>query len=123
MCKTSRSFCKVAAVLSALILTGGYVASRASPSLFRSLQVFGGEGGGRAIPTKPAGNPDSAILPSGKSASLSGYQIKEFQHRSSQAADSKTRTQSSDPEFQGSEQQYIVHGTKSAPIELPSQSQ
>jgi hypothetical protein len=55
----------VVAVLSALILAGGYVATRAVPGLWQSFQVFGGEGGGRAFSGQSSGNSDR-VLPSSK---------------------------------------------------------
>jgi hypothetical protein len=68
---------RLAAVLSALVLAGGYVATRAMPGLFQSFQVFGGEGGGRAIPaggkshSEPAAKPaPEPIIPSTKSAGI-----------------------------------------------------
>jgi hypothetical protein len=62
--KSLRWFGKLAAVLSALILVGGYVASRAMPGLLHDVQVFGGEGGGQAVPAQPA----ASMPPAGTAA-------------------------------------------------------
>ena len=49
MSKSLRSVGKITAIFSALLLAGGHVASRAVPGLLRSIQVYGGEGGGRTV--------------------------------------------------------------------------
>ncbi len=66
---------RMVAVLSAIVLAGGYVATRAVPGLLQNFQVFGGEGGGRAIPTQPGDRSDEAVFGSSKSAILSGHLI------------------------------------------------
>ena len=58
---------RIAAVVSALVLAGGYVASRAVPGLFHSVQVYGAEGGGRAMAAEPGGEAAPASKTAGKS--------------------------------------------------------
>jgi hypothetical protein len=57
-------------VASAIVLGGGYVASRAVPGLFQNVQVFGGEGGGRAVAADPGKKTRPAIIPSTKSGAI-----------------------------------------------------
>jgi hypothetical protein len=67
MFKSLHGFAKVAAVVSALVLAGGYVATRAVPGLLQIFKVYGGEGGGRVVPAPPADEADKAMMFSSKS--------------------------------------------------------